>query len=201
MSTITISRQLGSFGDEVGQAIANRLNFRLISREIINQAAFEANVPEIALATIDDLGLFGIRPSRRQQEAYHQAVHKMMHEIADQGDAVIIGRAGQVILSDRTDVLHVKVIAPAAVRAERLAQTHGISIEAARAQIQSSDQTRKDYLKRYYKVRWDDPELYDLIVNTARLEPEEAACLVCQALTQCILTNKMKADHEARIRN
>jgi cytidylate kinase len=201
VSTITISRQLGSFGDEVGQAIAERLNYRLISREIINQAASRANVPEVALATIDDLDLFGIRPSRKDQEAYHQAVHKMMRDIADQGEAVIIGRAGQVILRNRVDVLHIKIMAPSALRSERIAQAHSISIEAARAQVQSSDQTRKDYLQRYYKARWDDPELYDLILNTARLEPEEAACLVCQALTQCILTDNKTADHEARIRN
>lgn len=187
MTAITISRQLGSFGDEVGQAIANRLSYRLFSREVINQAAVRAQVPEVALATIDDLGLLGLNPSPQAQKAYHQAVRELMEELASEGNVVIIGRAGQVILRDNPGVLHVKVMAPASLRAERIAREQNIPITSAQEQIKASDQTRKDYLRRYYKVRWDDPELYDLIVNTARLTPEGAACLICQALTQCIL--------------
>jgi cytidylate kinase len=187
MTAITISRQLGSYGDEVGQAIANRLNYRLVSREVINRAAARAQVPEVALATIDDLGLLGLNPTPRAQRAYHQAVRELIQELAAEGNVVIIGRAGQVILGNNPKVLHVKVIAPASLRAERIAREQNIPIRSAQEQIKASDQTRKDYLRRYYRVRWDDPELYDLIINTTRLTPEEAACLICQALTQCIL--------------
>lgn len=187
MTAITISRQLGSYGDEVGQAIANRLNYRLVSREVINRAAARAQAPEVALATIDDLGLLGLKPTPRAQRAYHQSVRELMQELATEGNVVIIGRAGQVILGDNPGVLHVKVIAPASLRAERIARQQNIPVRSAQEQIRASDQTRKDYLRRYYHVRWDDPELYDLILNTARLIPEEAACLICQALTQCIL--------------
>ncbi|MCK4978389.1 MAG: cytidylate kinase family protein, partial [Anaerolineales bacterium] len=62
-----------------------------------------------------------------------------------------------------------------------------ISLEAAQSQVEMSDKNRRNYLKRYYKVRWDNPELYDLIVNTARLNPSQAACLICQTLDQCLL--------------
>ena len=186
MTAITISRQLGSLGDEVGQAVAGRLNFGLVSREVINQAASRAHAPEVALATIDDLGLLDIRPSQKDRRAYQQAVKKVMQELAEAGKIVIIGRAGQVILKDHPNVLHVKVIAPAELRAERLALQQEISIESARAQIEASDNARRNYLRRYYRVRWDDPDLYDLIVNTTRLDPEEAACLICQALSQCV---------------
>ncbi len=193
MTTITISRQLGSFGDEVGEAIAKRLGYKLVHREVINQAALRAQAPEVALATIDDLGLLDLHPSRKAQKAYHQAVKKVMQEFAKEGDVIIIGRAGQVILRERRDVLHVKVIAPVSIRAERIADIQKISLQSAIAQIEASDRTRKNYLKRYYQARWDDPELYDLIVNTARLNPEEAAGLVCQALSKCIPSGRRKA--------
>lgn len=185
MTAITISRQLGSLGDEVGQAVAKRLDYTLVSREVTNQAASRAHAPEVALATIDDLGLLNIRPSQKDRRAYQQAVKKVMEELAEAGKIVIIGRAGQVILREHPNVLHVKVIAPAELRAERLALGQEISLENARAQVEASDKARKNYLRRYYRVRWDDPDLYDLIVNTARLGPDEAACLICQALSQC----------------
>lgn len=189
MPLITISRQLGSLGDEVASSIAERLNYKVVSREVINQAARKARVPEVALATIDDLNLFGFRPSVEARHAYHQAIKEIMEEYARTGNAIIIGRAGQVILGGFPNVFHIKVIAPASLRAERIAQANNISLTAARAQIEASDRTRRNYLKRYYHARWDDPALYDLIINTARLEPANAACLVCQALRQCFHTD------------
>lgn len=185
MPTITISRQLGSLGDEVAQAIAERLHYRVVSRQLINQAASRAGAPEMALATIDDLGLFGMRPTPKTRQAYQQAVKGILEELANESDVVIVGRAGQVILREHPNVFHVKVIAPKSVRASRLAHTQGISLESANAQIEASDRTRRNYLRYYYHVRWDDPELYDLILNTTRLEPIGAACIICQAFKQC----------------
>ncbi|MGW8250275.1 MAG: cytidylate kinase-like family protein [Anaerolineales bacterium] len=186
MAVITISRQLGSWGDEVAQAVASRLNYRLTCRELINQAALRAGAPEMALAAIDDLGLLGIRPSPHSRRAYQQALQSVVEECAGKGDAVIIGRAGQVILRGFPDTLHVKIIAPASLRAERISAEQNISLEAAAAQIAASDKARSSYLRRWYNARWDDPELYDLILNTQRLSADQAACLICQALAQCI---------------
>jgi cytidylate kinase len=187
MAVITISRQLGSWGDEVAQAVASRLGYEVLCRELINQAAIRAGAPDMALAAIDDLGLLGIHPAPKSRQAYQQAILDVMQEAANRDNIIIIGRAGQVILSNFPNTLHVKVIAPARIRARRIAETHNIPIEAASAQIETSDRARRNYLRRYYHVRWDDPELYDLIVNTQRLSPDQAACLICQALSQCIL--------------
>jgi cytidylate kinase len=187
MAVITISRQLGSWGDEVAQAVASRLGYEVLCRELINQAAIRAGAPDMALAAIDDLGLLGIHPAPKSRQAYQQAILDVMQEAANRDNIIIIGRAGQVILSNFPNTLHVKVIAPASIRARRIAETHNIPIEAASAQIETSDRARRNYLRRYYHVRWDDPELYDLIVNTQRLSPDQAACLICQALSQCIL--------------
>jgi cytidylate kinase len=157
----------------------------VVCRELINQAARRAGAPEMALAAIDDLGLLDLRPSHRARKAYQAAVRSVMIELAGEGQVIIIGRAGQVILGDWPDVLHIKVMAPIELRAERVAHTQKISMDAARLQVETSDASRRSYLRRYYHVRWDNPELYDLIVNTARLEPDQAACLVCQAMEHC----------------
>lgn len=182
MATITISRQLGSLGTDVANALGRRLGYRVVWRELINQAALRSGMPQVALATIDELGLLGLHPSAQERQAYHDAVRQVIEGLAAEGQVVIVGRAGQVILRDRPAVLHVRVMAPATVRADRVARTHRVSLEAAYEQVLASDRARSNYLRRYYHARWDDPELYDLIVNTARLEPESAAELICQAL-------------------
>lgn len=199
MPSITISRQLGSLGDEVARAIAGRLNYQVVSRDLINQAAIRCGAPEMALFMIDDLDLLGLRPSRQIRQKFLDSISQVMHELADQGEFVIVGRAGQMILRGFPGVLHVKVIAPAELRAGRVALGQGISLEAARAQVVASDRSRRNYLKQYYQARWDDPELYDLIINTSRLAPEEAACLICQAMKQCIFPEMEKIQYTTEL--
>jgi cytidylate kinase len=184
MTVITISRQMGSLGRQVAEEIGRCLSYRVVWREVINEAASRAGVPEVALATIDELDLLGLRPSVNARKAYHGAVHEIMMELAEEGRVVIVGRAGQVILHGRPDVLHVRIYAPLDLRAERVAQRHNVSLEAAREQVLASDQSRTRYLKRYYQSHWDDPHLYDLMINTEHLDKVTAALVVCRALGQ-----------------
>ncbi|MFW6135693.1 MAG: AAA family ATPase [Chloroflexota bacterium] len=184
MRAVTVSRQLGSLGTQVAREVAGRLGYRMVWREVINEAARRAGAPEAALAMIDDLGLLGVelRPAPRQ--AYEQAVRQVMDDLVAEGDVVIVGRAGQVILQDRSDVVHVRVIAPPALRVKRIASLQEIPTPAARARVERSDRTRRVYLKRFYGVDWDDPQLYDLVLNTERLTVEGAVDLVCEAVVR-----------------
>lgn len=184
MAVITISRQLGSLGYEIGEQVAQRLGYRIVWRELINQAAARSGAPEMALAMIDELGLLGMKPSQEQSQAYCQAVQAVMLELADTGNVVIVGRAGQVILAGRRDTLHVRILAPLELRAQRLAQGQRIALSAARAQVAASDRHRRLYLKHCYQVEWNEPEFYDLVLNTARLSLEAAVDVICCALHQ-----------------
>ncbi len=180
--TVTVSRQMGSLGGEAARLAATRLGFRFAWREVINQAARQAGAPEAALAAIDELGLLSICPSPKDCEAYRLAVKNIMEDLALRGRAVILGRAGQIILHGRPNVLHVRVFAPVQVRAERVAARHNIPLKCAQAQINASDRYRRNYLKRFYDIRWDSPELYDLLINTERLDASAAARLITQVV-------------------
>jgi cytidylate kinase len=196
MQVITISRQLGSLGHAIGQLTAQNLGYRFVCRDAINQAAVRCGAPEMALAMIDDLGLLDVKPSRSARKAYHAAVEQVMQELADSGKVVIVGRAGQVILHARTDAFHVRIMAPAALRAERIAQARSISIEAACEQIEASDRTRRNYLYSNYRVKWNDPEWYDLIVNTGYFSVEQAAALICDSITQHSTTSENRSSSD-----
>jgi cytidylate kinase len=107
-------------GDEVAHAVADKLDYQIIGRDLINLAAVRANVPEVALAAIDDLGLLDLHPPPESIHAYQNSISEIMHELAAGGNVVIVGRAGQVILRDNPQVLHVKVIAPERMRFQRV---------------------------------------------------------------------------------
>lgn len=185
MTAVTISRQMGSLGGDIAKETAHCLGFRVVWREVINQAASRAGVPEVALATIDELGLLGLRPSAKDFQMYHAAVREIMRELAAEGQTIIVGRAGQAILHNVPGVVHVRLYAPLDLRIERIAKRHEISLDMAREQVVTSDQTRTRYLKRFYQADWNDPNWYDVMVNTARCSAAEAAAIICAAVKNC----------------
>jgi CMP/dCMP kinase len=189
--SVTLSRQLGSMGCEVAQAVKDRLGYRVVWRELVNEAGKRSGAPELALDCIDDLGLFGITVPNHSRSIYKQAMQEVMKELVEEGNVVIVGRAGQVILSDFPNVIHVRIIAPLELRAKRIAEKRSIPIEGARAQVEASDCNRRLYLKRCYKVRWDDPNLYDLIINTGRFTPDMAAEIIAQTVSTRLSTGTL----------
>ncbi len=150
---------------------------------MINEAGRRAGAPEIALDCIDELGLFGMKISAHKRIIYKQAMEEVIRELASQGNVIVLGRAGQAILRGLPNVLHVRVIAPKMLRAERIAEKHGLPVSGALSQVEASDRTRRLYVKRFYNLRWDDPELYDLMINTGQISPETAALLIDEAVT------------------
>lgn len=163
---ITISRQLGSGGDEIAEMLASRLGWRCLCRDIIDRAARSSGAPEAALAEIDELKILGLRPAAAARQAYHQAVEAIIRQAAEEGEVIIVGRGGQVVLRHQPQVLHVKIVSPPDLRVRRLMTPEGIDEEAAVNRIVASDRSRAAYLRREYGIQWLDPLLYDLVINT-----------------------------------
>lgn len=184
MPIITLSRELGSRGDDVAVAVAERLKLRLIGRELINQAARQAGAPEIALAEIDELGLLGLKPSRAALQLYRTTVEQVIRDLAAGGNVLLVGRGGQIVLAGQAGVLHVRITAPHAARVCCVAERCRVSAEAAAARLAASDRARSAYLRRHYGAAWDDPQLYDLMIHMAQLRVATAAALVCLAAEQ-----------------
>jgi cytidylate kinase len=181
MTAITISRQMGSLGSEIAAVVSDSMGFRLIQRELITRAARRAGTPEAELAFIDELGLLDICPSPKACHAFRQALKQTIEEIAEQGNIVIVEQTSQVILKDHPGVLHVQIIAPISVRVDRIAERQGISFECALAQIEASDRFHANYLRRFFGVKWLDPQLYHLVLNTNKIPVLQAASLISNA--------------------
>ena len=181
MPVITLSRELGSRGDDVAMIAAERLGLRLVGRELINRAARAAGAPEVALAEIDELGLLGVKPSPAAVRLYTQKVAEVIRELAARGNLLVVGRGGQVVLAGEPGVLHVRVIAPRPMRLQLVQERCRVTLEAAAARIDASDKARAAYLRRYYGVRWDAANLYTLVLNMAQLSVEAATDVICLA--------------------
>jgi cytidylate kinase len=94
------------------------------------------------------------------------------------GNIVIVGRGGQAILRDKPGALHIRVIAPLEKRMQRLRDQGVRGVSDIKTTIEQQDRASAEYLKRFHNIQWDDPTLYDLVINTGRLEIDTAVQMV-----------------------
>jgi cytidylate kinase len=204
MRAITISREYGSGGGEVAGRLAMRLGWRLVDHEVVVRVARELGVTEAVAAEHDEQveGLAGRLLGAMQSidwlvpatgniaapnaavdaGSYQAALHRVVAAAATEGQVVIIGRASQVLLSDRPEVLHARIVAPLAERIAYVSRREGLDEAAARARIALKDQDRQRYLRAHYNRNPADPQLYDLVVNTGVLTLDDAVELIAEAL-------------------
>ncbi len=115
---------------------------------------------------------------------YAKLVRHVITEYAHQGNVIIVGRGGQMILQNVPNALHVQVLAPFDMRVLWLMERLGIDQKEAENQIHQSDKERARYLKHFHKAAWLDPKYYHVVVNTGKMSIKLASQLICQAAKQ-----------------
>ena len=114
-------------------------------------------------------------------ESYTELMKRVIQEYAQMGNVIIVGRGAQVILHDYASVLHVRVMASRPLRMQRLVERLGLDAKEAEKQINQSDKERARYLRHFYDVEWDDPDLYHLVVNTGKISVDLSTHLISEA--------------------
>jgi cytidylate kinase len=182
MSVVAVSENMGSLGIEIGQALAASLGYQFAERDIISKAAdrFGVDVARLSHAVEERPTL--VDRLNTAQRRFAQYVEATVQEMAARDDIVLVGLASTIILAGMPHTLRVRVTAPEGRRAERVAQAQGLDPTAALDFVRQSDRERGGRVWFLYHVDLENPLLYDLVINTARLEAEEGAWLVQQAL-------------------
>jgi len=122
------------------------------------------------------------REQRTERAAdYVELVRQVIREYAEAGDVVIVGRGGQIVLRDLPGVLRVRVGASEETRIGRVMERFKVDFKVAERQVHQSDRERARYMKHFYGADWQNPNLYDLMLNTDRLTLEKAVELVIAA--------------------
>ena len=196
MAVVTVSRQYGAGGFRVARALADALSFRLVDREVVEEAAKRIGLdPEVARARderapalVEEVGmaLAGTGPWVGGSPAYMpapsvddrtlaNAIQTVIASLGDAGDYVILGRGGQAILKDHVTACHISLVGDIRDRAKRIMQWQSVDEREARARCERVDADRAGYVRRFYGVDIRDPGLYDCVLNTSRLTFEGAA--------------------------
>jgi cytidylate kinase len=182
MSVVAVSENMGSLGIEIGQALAASLGYQFAERDIISKAADRFGADEARLGhAVEERPTLVDRLSTAQRR-FAQYVEATVQEMAARDDIVLVGLASTIILARMPHTLRARVTASEGRRAERGAQAQGLDPTAALDRVRQSDRERGGRVRFLYHVDLENPLLYDLVINTDRLEVEEGARLVQQAL-------------------
>jgi cytidylate kinase len=131
-----------------------------------------------ALAHIESRG--GLEYAPRQD--YQDLVTSVILEFASEGQAMVVGRGGQMILREHPGVLHVQVVARFETRVYNIIEREEVKWREASRRVRLSDDQRAGYMRRFYNVGWLDCCLYDLVINTDRISPDVAADMIVQVV-------------------
>ncbi len=186
---ITIAREYGSGGAVIARLLADRLGWRLLDRDLLNEVARAANVAPAVAERFDeridpwfhrlvkhalwrgglDAPISGEEFSLFDAEMMAVVGRKVIEEAARMGNCVVVGRGAQCILYGWPEVFHVFLYAPIEIRKKRVAERHGARPGGAadlEAVIREYDRLRAAGVRQYFEQEWCNPNLYDLMLNT-----------------------------------
>ena len=107
-------------------------------------------------------------------DIYRDMICKIISELGQRPNVIIVGRGGQCILQEQSDVINIRIIASMPDRIARLQKDNpDLSDAAARKQIEAMDKKSQEYIKFYFKQDWNDPKLYDIVINTSRINDDK----------------------------
>ncbi len=205
---VTIARQLGSGGAEIGRIVAEESGLHYVDHQIIDEVARRLGVQEQQAARQDEYTagvaeriieamqrsspftanyqtLFDPHQQKTAQFnelAYLYLTQKVILELATQGNTLIVGRGSQFLLHGAPRTLHIYIFAPLPTRIENVMRRFQVDRTRAAELIEQRDYEQASYLRRYYGADGSQPGLYHLLINTGLFSFELAANLVQQAL-------------------
>ena len=165
---ITIAREHGSSGKQIGKVLAQKLDIPFYYKEMTALAAKESGLDREFIADINTDSPTILHSLYLSTEVIQRAVvaqEKVIKRIADEGSCVIVGRASDYILRDYDNVLNIFIYAPEEYRVNRIMEVYGDNYETAKKNVRHSDDARSSYYKNISGKSWGDRHNYHLMID------------------------------------
>jgi len=187
MPIVTIAHETGSGGPEIGMALAERLGYRYVDREMLSQAAKQYGVVEDKLERLDEKKPSLFERFDVETRQYITVLQSGLLDVAEQDNVIINSRGGQILLRGIAHVLRVRVIASFETRVKRVlkkmtGQGETVDLRTTAEMVRRSDNEKAGRIRYLYDVDWGDPALYDLVINTEKLSVSAAVDLIADVV-------------------
>jgi cytidylate kinase len=197
MAVITISRQFGAGGKTIGKMVADKLGYTFADDDIIQMVAEAANVSPHWVESVErEAGgklsrAISNMVSKRlvdrilkdergyiDERLYLDYLVVIIAQIAEEGNAVILGRGSQYILHDHPDACHILLINEFENRVKFMMEQYDLSESRAVQVVNREEKRRSNLYKKIGKTDYDNPALYHLVLNMGKLDMQKAVKLV-----------------------
>lgn len=188
---ITIAREHGSSGKEIGKRLARQLDIPFYYKEMTALAAQESGLDREFISNLNKNApkvLYNLYLSTRVVRMAVVAQHKIIEKIAENGSCVIVGRAADWVLRERENVVRIFIYAPKAYRIGRAMEVYGDTREEAEENIRRSDKARAAYYHHISGKKWGDGPNYDLMIDSS-CGVQQSAELIADYLKEAQLIN------------
>lgn len=198
MAIITISRQLASYGDEIGSKIAETLGYKFFDKKEIEKRIVALGFPESKLAKFDDRKIGFLAGMTRSRDEYLNYLMTAILEAAAEGNCVILGRGSFIILKDLANHISCRFIADENSRSVRVQKKYGCNSKTALKKITNSEVRQKGFHKEFFNFNINDPTMFDYLASTSRIDPDSIAQSVV-ALTQKYVSADREREGQKKI--
>jgi cytidylate kinase len=199
MGVITISRQFGAGGKTLGKLVSDKLGYTFADDDIVQMVAEAANVSPHWVESVEREA--GGKLSRAitsmvskrlvdrilkdergyiDERLYLDYLVVIIAQIAEEGNAVILGRGSQYILHDHPDVCHILLINEFEDRVKFMMKQYDLSESRAEQVVNREEKRRANLFKKIGKTDYDNPALYHLVLNMGKLDMQKAVKLVLE---------------------
>ena len=193
---ITIGREFGSGGKYIGERLAEKLNMKLYDAELIERVSKERNIDihllnendekhkksfwyTLAMASMSMSDSVNSLTELPSDDKYFIEQAKVIEEIADEGNAIIIGRCSNVILKNRKNVVNIFVYSSdEKFKINRKVEFAGLDEKKALKLMHKKDKERAAYYNYYTNQTWGARESYDLLVDSSKLGIDNTVRLI-----------------------
>ncbi|HJC56584.1 MAG TPA: cytidylate kinase-like family protein [Candidatus Eisenbergiella intestinipullorum] len=196
---VTISRQYGAGGSELGLLLSEKLGVPLYNHQILSEMSRRTGIRETVLQAADErmddyqanrLVEFLPGEERRALEAdtvfdrktLYTIQESTIRQLAENGPCVFVGRLADYALRERKDVLSVFLYAPKEWRIRRLMGQEGLSYDETLRKLRRIDRERRNYCKYYTGGQWDERNRYGYMCNTSSIRLDDIAELICRRM-------------------
>ncbi len=196
---ITIGRQFGSAGREIGEKVADHFNIKCYDKELLTRAAKESGFCEEMIESHDerptnsflynlvmDTYSFGYNASSFiDMPISHKiflAQFDTIKKIANEGPCVIVGRCADYALNDYKNCMHLFIYADDKTKLTRIMNKYSLTEQKAKDMINKKDKQRQSYYNYYSSKKWGHADSYDLCINSSLLGIDGTVKLIIQAI-------------------
>jgi len=166
---VTIGREYGSGGREIGEKLAEKLGIAFYDRQFLEMASLETGHSEDTLSEEDEIARKNYYPYRTENlsEELFRIQSRIMIEKAKSESCVIVGRCSDIVLKDFANVTHIFIYAHEDDRVRRVMERNNLDEVKARKLMKKTEKIRRSYYQYFTDCDWGDRENKDLLINSS----------------------------------